>query len=186
MLQGKKGDWMKNTQCDQKEFYEQMCLDTWKELYRFIYYKVQNREEAQDITQETYARAFTYLNRKEVTILEYGSYLKAISMNIIRDQWRAKKRRGTNITMEDVNPEEMAEDDFVDAVNNRALIEDAMEKLTKEQQMVITLRIIKGYSVAETAKLLKKKEGTIRVLQHRAVKALSEMLQDTTVREEDQ
>ena len=32
---------------------EQICLTTWEPLYRFIYYKVQNREEAEDITQET-------------------------------------------------------------------------------------------------------------------------------------
>jgi RNA polymerase sigma-70 factor (ECF subfamily) len=175
---------MENTQSKQKEFYEQICLDTWKELYRFIYYKVQNREEAQDITQETYARALTYLKRRDVAVLEYSSYLKAISMNIIRDQWRVKKRRGNNVNIYNVNPEEMAEEDFADAVNDRALIEDAMEKLSKEQQMVITLRIIKGYSVAETARLLKKKEGTIRVLQHRAVKVLSEILKETAGREE--
>lgn len=35
---------------------EKICLDTWEPLYRFIYYKVQNREEAEDITQETYIR----------------------------------------------------------------------------------------------------------------------------------
>ncbi|WP_243120828.1 hypothetical protein [Pelotomaculum sp. FP] len=35
---------------------EQICLATWEPLYRFIYFKVQNREEAEDITQETYVK----------------------------------------------------------------------------------------------------------------------------------
>lgn len=162
-----------------KEFIEKICAETWKDLYRFIYYKVQNREEAEDITQETYARAISYLNKNEIKILEYGSYLKAISMNIIRDQWRSRKRKGSNINLEDINPEEAAAEDFSDYINERAEIEEALEQLTQEQRTVITLRIIKGYSVAETARLMKKKEGTVRVLQFRAIKALGQIIDAT-------
>jgi RNA polymerase sigma-70 factor (ECF subfamily) len=46
------------------------------------------------------------------------------------------------------------------------------------------LRILKGYSVAETAKLMNKKDGTIRVLQFRAVKALAKLLEETQGKEE--
>lgn len=159
-----------------KEFIEKICAETWKDLYRFIYYKVQNREEAEDITQETYAKAISYLNKNEVTILEYSSYLKAISMNIIRDQWRGKKRKGRSVNLDDINPEEAAAEDFSDLVNDRAQIEDALERVTQEQRMVIDLRILKGYSVAETARLMKKKEGTVRVLQFRAIKALAQIM----------
>lgn len=162
-----------------KEFIEKICAETWKDLYRFIYYKVQNREEAEDITQETYARAISYLNKNEVKILEYSSYLKTISMNIIRDQWRGKKRKGSSVNLDDINPEEAAAEDFSDLVNDRAEIEAALEQLTQEQKMVITLRILEGYSVAETARLMKKKEGTIRVLQFRAIKALAHIMDVT-------
>jgi RNA polymerase sigma-70 factor (ECF subfamily) len=165
----------------QNEFIEKMCASTWKELYRFIYYKVQNREEAEDITQETYARAISYLDKTNIKVIEYSSYLKAISMNIIRDQWRSKQRKGRSVNIEEINPEEMAEGDFADTVNTRTMIDAAMGSLTKEQQTVITLRIIKGYSAAETAELMQKKESTIRVLQYRAIKALSKIINSKTV-----
>lgn len=42
---------------------EKLCLATWESLYRFIYYKVQNREEAEDITQETYVKTLNSLQR---------------------------------------------------------------------------------------------------------------------------
>ena len=42
---------------------ENICVVTWEPLYRFIYYKVQNREEAEDITQETYVKTLTYLQK---------------------------------------------------------------------------------------------------------------------------
>lgn len=159
-----------------KEMIEKLCADTWRELYRFIYYRVQNREEAEDITQETYVKAISYLNREDVKILENSSYLKTISLNIIRDQWRAKKRRGSSVNLEEVEPE-IAQEDFADSLGDKAQIEEAMSRLTKEQRTVIELRVIKGYSVAETARLMQKKGGTVRVLQLRAVKALAKILE---------
>ncbi|MDF2511208.1 MAG: putative sigma factor [Herbinix sp.] len=162
---------------NKKEMIERLCADTWRELYRFIYYRVQNREEAEDITQETYAKAISYLNKNDVKILEERSYLKAVSLNIIRDQWRSKKRRGDSINLEDVKPEEIAQEDFTGSLSDRDQINEAMRKLTKEQRTVLGLRIIKGYSVKETAKLMQRKEGSVRVLQFRAVKALTELLE---------
>lgn len=162
---------------NKKEMIERLCADTWRELYRFIYYRVQNREEAEDITQETYAKAISYLNKNDVKILEERSYLKTISLNIIRDQWRSKKRRGDSINLEDVKPEEIAQEDFTGSLSDRDQINEAMRKLSKEQRTVLELRIIKGYSVKETAKLMQRKEGSVRVLQFRAVKALTELLE---------
>ncbi|HHV12234.1 MAG TPA: sigma-70 family RNA polymerase sigma factor [Clostridiales bacterium] len=167
---------MENRQ-NSKEMIEKLCADTWRELYRFIYYRVQNREEAEDITQETYARAISYLNRTDTRILEYSSYLKTIAVNIIRDQWRAKQRRGDSVNLEDVRPEEIAQEDFSGSLSDRAQIKEAIGQLGKEQQTVIDLRIIKGYSVKETARLMRKKEGTVRVLQFRAVQALTKLLE---------
>ena len=157
---------------------EEFCESTWKELYRFIYYKVQNREEAEDITQETYAKAISYLNSNNIRILNYGGYLKAIARNIIRDHWRKKQRKEGNINIEEINPVEFATDDFAETSNDRATLEKALKSLTEEQQQVINLRILKGYSSAETAKIMDRKEGTVRVIQYRAIKALASILKD--------
>jgi RNA polymerase sigma-70 factor, ECF subfamily len=162
-----------------KEFIEAICAQTWKELYRFIYYKVQNREEAQDITQETYVRAISYLDKNRGHIQNYGGYLRTIAINIIRDQWRRKKRVGYSINIDDIDPETYKEEDFTDVVNDRSVVQEALKQLKPEQQEVITLRIIKGYSTAETAKIMGRKEGTIRVIQYRALRILSELLDAT-------
>ncbi|NNA37656.1 RNA polymerase sigma factor, partial [Pseudomonas lundensis] len=63
-----------------------MCLATWQSLYRFIYYKVQNREEAEDITQETYLKALSYMQKKNNKIEKHISFLKTVALNIIRDK----------------------------------------------------------------------------------------------------
>lgn len=174
---GRKGVGMRNQQNEQQEWMEQLCISTWKEIYRFVYYKVQNREEAEDITQETYARALSYLNKSDSKVSDYTNYLKTISINIIRDKWRAKMRRGDRINIEELHPEIMATKDFSDDIGEQEELREAMQQLTKDQQTVIALRIIKGYSSAETAKMMKKKEATVRVMQYRALKALAKILQ---------
>lgn len=161
---------------NRNEFIEKLCTDTWMELYRYIYYKVQNREEAQDITQETYAKAITYLMNNDITVRETGSYLRTIALNIIRDQWRSKKRKGSSINIDDVSEEILMTEDFTDSVASKDEVTKAMELLTKEQQTVIHLRIIKGYSVADTAQLMNKKKATVRVLQFRALKELEKIM----------
>jgi RNA polymerase sigma-70 factor (ECF subfamily) len=152
-----------------------VSLCDWEDLYRFIYYKVQNREEAEDITQEAYARAYTFLGKNNTEIMNYASYLKSVAVNIIRDRWRnGKKVKSMNI--DEADPQLLAVEDFADAVLDREVVESSMKALSREQQMVLELRIIKGYSVKDTARLMDKKAGYIRVLQHRAVKALARLL----------
>lgn len=157
---------------------EEICSETWESVYRFIYYKVQNRQEAEEITQETYARALTHLQKNETKIDKYTAYLKTVSLNVLRDKWRRNKRQGKLVDIEAVSPEEIAVDDITEASTQRELVQNALKYLKEEQRTVVELRIIKGYSAVETAKLMNKKEGTIRVLQYRALQNLAIILKN--------
>ena len=161
---------------DRDEFIRQLCTDTWMELYRFIYVRVQNREEAQDITQETYVKAINHLMNNDLAVYRINSYLKSIALNIIRDGWRQKKRKGASINIDDINDELLASEDFSEYIADKDELEKALEQLTSQQQTVIRLRIIEGLSVEETARLMKKKKTAIRVMQHRALKELERIL----------
>lgn len=87
-----------------------------------------------------------------------------------------KKRRGTHVNLEMINPLESAIDDATELSAQRMVIEKALTQLKKEQRTIIELRILQGYSVADTAKLMKKTEANIRVIQYRAIQKLSEIL----------
>jgi RNA polymerase sigma-70 factor (ECF subfamily) len=157
---------------------EEICSSTWGPLYRFIYFKVQNREEAEDIAQETYVRALSHIRKGGCKIDKYIGFLKTVSLNILRDRWRKSKRWGAKVGFETLNPGETAIEDHAESSAQRALIENALNSLSEEQRTVVELRIIKGYSVAETASLMNKKEGTIRVIQYRALKELASILKN--------
>lgn len=169
---------LKKAQEGDLESIEEICSSTWKELYRFIYLKVQNREEAEDLTQETYVKALSHIHRGGSKIDKYIGFLKTISINILRDKWRKNKRLGTSVDFELLNPMEIAVKDSTETSDQRELVKNALNRLTEEQRKVIELRIIQGFTATETAKIIHKKEGTIRVIQYRALQALAEILKN--------
>lgn len=155
---------------------DQICLATWEPLYRFIYYKVQNREETEDITQETYVKTLTYLQEHQAPRDNFMGFIKTVALNILRDRWRQKKRRGIPVNFDGINPQETAGLDQQNAIAQRLQIEEALAKLSEDQRAILDLRIIKGYSVAETAKLVGKTQAAVRTAQYRALQALAQIM----------
>ncbi|HHV71227.1 MAG TPA: sigma-70 family RNA polymerase sigma factor [Clostridia bacterium] len=172
---------IKRAQDGDLKIIEEICSSTWESVYRFVYFRVQNREEAEDITQETYVKAISYFQRNKIKVDKYDSFLKTVSLNILRDRWRRNKRRGVSVNLETINPEKMAIEDSTEITILQTLVRNALDKLNEEQKRVVELRILKGYSVAETAIMMKKNESSIRVLQYRALQKLAAILKDKIV-----
>ncbi len=157
-------------------FIEELCSSTWKEVYKFVYYKVGNRTEAEDITQEAYVKALDYLRKENVVIDNYSNFLKTVAMNILRDEWRKKQRAGKQFDLEELSTMDYKTEDFTEESIRRELIGSALNCLSIDQKRVIELRILKGFSTSETARILKKKEATVRVIQYRALQELASVL----------
>jgi RNA polymerase sigma-70 factor, ECF subfamily len=163
---------------EDEEDIKKLCSDTWERLYRFVYFKVQNREEAEDITQETYIKAISYIKQNNVSIDKVISFLKAVSVNVLRDKWRKNKRQGIAINLDEINPEEISIEDYTENIAQREIIQNALNSLNEEQRNVIELRILKGYSVKDTAKKMNITESNVRVLQFRAMQKLTHILKN--------
>jgi RNA polymerase sigma-70 factor, ECF subfamily len=153
--------------------------EIWPRVYRYIYYKVQNREEAEELTQETFQRVHRQVNAGAVSEDKIEAYCFMTSKNLIAEVWRKRVRQPSMISMEELAgqgwepagpmPDTEAED--VLEINN------ALRQLGDVYQRVLTLRIIEGWSVKETAKMMNRSEGAIRSLQFRAVQSLKELLE---------
>lgn len=147
------------------------CDQTWPEVYRYIYYHVHNRQEAEDLTQETYARTLKKFSFPDQ--LPTQGYLKTVALNLIRDRWRRQRVRGTQVPLDETL---LPQDSDADATVNRALVQELLAKLSEEHRSVLELRIIEGYSRAETARQMGRSEDAVRGLQYRAVQALRSLL----------
>jgi len=149
-------------------------------IYRFIYFKVSSVEEAEDLTSDTFLKTWEYLN-KERRIENFKALLYRIARNLVIDFYRKK-----SLAESELLDEERISDKADNRLNLTEKIQVKMEivelennlsKLKDEYKEVIILKFVEGFSINEIAKILEKPKGNVRVLIHRAVKALKEINQ---------
>lgn len=149
-------------------------------IYRFVYLKVSHREEAEDITHQVFLRAWQNIHTFEDQGLPITSWLYKIARNRVVDHYRTR-RYTTNI---EELPEEainLVQPDDQDRVEKRIALEKvykALQSLPEDQQTVLIMRFIEELSHKEISHIIDKSEGTVRVLQHRAIKSLQKILKD--------
>ncbi len=146
-------------------------------VYRHVRYRLSDRTEAEDITQEVFVRAWKAIPRYRRTGAPFLAWLTTIAHNLIVDSYRT----GSNtVSLEKAKvPEPNDEIDLETVVDNtlsREKVHDAIVRLKHDRQQVILMRFIDGLSYREIAEALDKSEGAVRVIQHRALKQLREML----------
>ncbi|MBU2663063.1 sigma-70 family RNA polymerase sigma factor [Actinoplanes bogorensis] len=153
-------------------------------VFRFVYFRVGNRQLAEDLTSDTFLRALKRIGSFTWQGRDLGAWLVTIARNLVADHFKSGRYR-LEVTTGDVldadrearGPEGSPEASVVDHITNVALL-TAVKQLNPEQQECIVLRFLQGFSVAETAQTMGKNEGAIKALQYRAVRALARLLPD--------
>lgn len=145
-------------------------------IYRHIYYRTSSVEDARDLTQEVFLKAWQALPKYKRTKTPFLGWLFTISHNRVIDYYRTKKDHAylnNKIIMEDreKSPDKLVEDQFTQQEVRRAILQ-----LPEDQQQVILMSFIEGFEYNEIAAALNKSEGNIRVIVHRALKRMREIL----------
>jgi RNA polymerase sigma-70 factor, ECF subfamily len=151
-------------------------------VFRFVYFRVGNRQLAEDLTADTFLRALKRIGSFTWQGRDLGAWLVTIARNLVADHFKSGRYRLEITTgdvldaeREDRGPEGSPEAAVVEHITNITLL-TAVKQLNPEQQECIVLRFLQGFSVAETAKAMGKNEGAIKALQYRAVRALQRLL----------
>jgi len=149
-------------------------------IYRFIYFRVEDQQTAEDITSQVFLRAWNNLDRFRLGRTPYLGWLYAIAHNAVIDHYRTRK---VTTALEDVR---LSQPDYAELVDNdidiaveMKSVKSAMQTLTGDQQQVLTLKFIEGMSNDEIARHLGKREGAVRALQMRGLRALAKQLEET-------
>jgi RNA polymerase sigma-70 factor (ECF subfamily) len=145
-------------------------------VYEFIYYRVQHRETAEDLTSTVFLKAFKSYGLFDATRASFKTWVATIARNVVADHWRAK-RPEENI--EDVwdalrDKKELSRD--IDAKLRLELVETQMRTLTAIQREIILMRVWDGLSHAEIAEVLGKKEDAIKTAFSRGIRSLKKDL----------
>jgi RNA polymerase sigma-70 factor (ECF subfamily) len=135
-----------------------------------------NCPEADDVGQETFIRFYNALTNFRGDS-QVSTYLTRIAINLSLNELKRRKRRFGLFINQDENSPEIADDsDQAEKDTQKELIHKALEKLDLDFRTVTVLRLIDGYSTAETAKILQLPQGTVLSRLSRAQKKLKDIL----------
>ena len=147
-------------------------------VFRYVFYRVGDRQAAEDLVGDVFVRALEGLSTYQDTGSPFEAWLYRIAHARVVDYYRRQEvRRGASLDERLVANGESDLSQWVAQQEDIRRIWDALRHLTDDQQQVISLRFIAGYSTAEVAKVMGKNEGAIRALQYRALASLRRLLE---------
>ena len=147
-------------------------------VYRHIYYRVGNEQDAEDLTQQVFLKAWQAVDRYKKKTSPFIAWLMTISHNLVVDFYRTRKDKAyleAEILADGSapSPEQAAETSLEQQRLRRAIL-----RLGGDEQQVVILRFIEGFEFSEIASVLNKKEGNVRVILHRALVKLRTILEE--------
>ncbi|MBN2176799.1 MAG: sigma-70 family RNA polymerase sigma factor [Demequinaceae bacterium] len=155
----------------------------WSVLYRHLagpvtgYLRGHGAPDYEDLASETFLQVAKGIHSFEGDEAAFRSWVFVIAHRRLIDARRKTFRRPAmaGSLADEADPDRLqggdVEEDAMARLNSEG-VQAALAPLTGDQRDVILLRVIAGQSVAETAKILGKSDGAVRVLQHRAIEAL--------------
>ncbi len=152
-------------------------------IYRFVFFKVNSKEDAQDLTSEVFLKTWQYIiSGKDIENL--NAYLYKVARNLVIDHYRKAVQKelpldsmvhgGENLLLDIPGQKQGITD-----LENKMQMEQVQLKLQglkDDYREIIILRYVDGLSIAEIAEIVEKKKGAVRVILYRAMNALRELM----------
>lgn len=149
-------------------------------VYRFIYFKVGDQPEAEDLTAAAFLKVWQHLGQHGVTdIKTLPALVYRIARNVVIDHYRQSSKVETvSADSEEAraipdlrpDPHQAAE-----TASDLARLERQLHELKDEYREVLVLKHVNELSIGEIAEVLGKSKGNVRVLIYRATAALKEL-----------
>lgn len=144
------------------------------QLYRYVYYRLNEPEVAADITGEVFLALVSSLKTGKPPRTSLSGWLYTVARNLAADY--IKKKGKTVPLIDEIVSDEPALSDQAHWTHLVPALKTALHQLTDDQQHVIALRFGQGMSLAETATIMDKSVGAIKALQHRALASLARLM----------
>jgi len=143
-------------------------------IYRYIFYQVNDRATAEDLTEEVFLKAWRSIGKFKWKGYPFSAWLYRIARNHAIDHFRTRQQHKSlewEFPTGDDGPELKAEEKQM----NR-LISEAISSLPEQQKQLIILKFIEGMDNREIEQIMGKNQGAIRVMQMRALATLRQKL----------
>lgn len=155
------------------------------QIFRYAYTQLGDYYQAEEVTQDIVFKMAQNLASFKGKAT-FKTWLFAIGRRVVIDYHRKNKKHQNNVMVETekmdglIEPYPSVEDEVVQKSSNEQLL-SCIQQLAQNDRMVIHLRFIEGFSVAETAKVMSKTSLAVKSLQVRAKKKLAELMRKEVV-----
>ena len=159
---------------------EPMFLKLYEEyadaIFRHCYFRINNREEATDLTQEVFMKVWRYMANGE-KIDNHRALFYKMANNSVIDYYRRKKP----VSLDSLNEAgfDMASNDH-QKINNLVeakQVAQFLNKLEPDYKQALTMRYIDDLSVQEIADILGERENTVSVRIHRGLEKIKNLIE---------
>ncbi|MHB8468747.1 MAG: sigma-70 family RNA polymerase sigma factor [Gaiellaceae bacterium] len=156
---------------------EELYLIHFDRIYSYLHVSVGNRHDAEDLTTQTFLKMLESIGRFRWQAAPFSAWLFRIAHNLAMDHFRARRRwqPEEDVPEQPGSEEPSAEFHAMHAIGRESMME-LIEKLSPEQQQVLTLKFVFNFQNADVATILGKTEGAIKSLQHRALASLQKQV----------
>jgi RNA polymerase sigma-70 factor (ECF subfamily) len=148
-------------------------------IYRYIYYRIGDVQEAEDLTEQVFLKAWEALPGYQQKGKPFTSWLYRIAHNIVIDHHRQRKKHTLSVERLQTNELDKDQKSALQTViesEEAMVLATALSQLTDEQQQVIVLRFVERFSHKEIAQVIDKNEGACRMIQYRALTKLQKII----------
>jgi RNA polymerase sigma-70 factor, ECF subfamily len=152
-----------------------------EKIYRFVYLKVNSQEVAEDITSKVFTKGWEALNNKGTDIKNLNAFLYQIARNAVIDYYRQKGRTNTISTdsVAELASNKNTAQDIAVLNADVQIVKTAIQKLKKDYQDVLIWHYLDDMPISQIAETINKKEGTVRVMLHRGLKDLKDIIKES-------
>lgn len=149
-----------------------------EKVYNYIYYRVGNHQDAEDLTGKVFYKALNHIPHYNQRGIPFIAWLYRISRNLVANWYRDSKRR----QMVDLDKVTLTGDSrdgpqrIAERTDEQEILLAAIQKLPPERQQLLTLKFIEKMSNAEIGQIMGRSEGAIKSLYHRTLVSLKAIL----------
>lgn len=146
------------------------------DIYQYVFYRVSNRQDAEDLTEMAFLKAWQALSKNPPQEVTFRLWMYRIAHNTVIDHYRTREQLMSLDEAQDVRSGETRPESTVVQNERNAWLKNAIGELKEEHQHVLLCRFVIGLTHSETAVVMERSAGAVRILQLRAVEALRKIL----------
>lgn len=141
-----------------------------KPIYRYIYFKVNSQELAEDLASQAFLKVWEYISKGN-KIKSFKSFIYQTARNLVIDYYRSREKEELPLIYAEEEIEAEVKVD-PDREIDQEILKRILDSLPTEQKEIIILRFIEDLSIKEISKIVDKSSGHVRVIIHRSIKEM--------------